>query len=183
MTKFSGSKRRPLRINLMAPIRTGRTRTLTHEGGAAYTRDVESDLFLLAATNMVGEDTFYEHAERARRALRRARAREVTATNPAFRRGPGRVSAGTMLMRSATIVMAAEYVAAGGRKRPRRTGAAASSGPGQAGRDARLLAHGAWSQPADAGQPRCRRRRAAPVHGARRAALRRPVRVRSAWPT
>ena len=36
MTKFSGSKRRSLRINLMAPIRTGRARTLTHEGGAAH---------------------------------------------------------------------------------------------------------------------------------------------------
>ena len=88
MTKFSGSKRRPLRINLMAPIRTGRTRTLTHEGGAAYTRDVESDLFLLAATNMVGEDTFYERADARRCALRRARARGH-GDEPGVRRGPG----------------------------------------------------------------------------------------------
>lgn len=33
---------------------------LTHEGGKAYARDAKSDLFLLAVTNMVGEDTFYE---------------------------------------------------------------------------------------------------------------------------
>ena len=113
MTKFSGSKRRPLRINLMAPIRTGRTRTLTHEGGAAYTRDVESDLFLLAATNMVGEDTFYERAD-ARDARFVALVREVPVANPSFVAGLVPYLRATMLMRSAAIVMAAEYVAAGG---------------------------------------------------------------------
>ena len=73
MPKFSGTKRRPLRANLTAPIRTRRTRTLTHEGGEAYTRDAESDLFLLAVTNMVGEDTFYERADVRGRAVRRPR--------------------------------------------------------------------------------------------------------------
>ncbi len=81
-----------------------------------------SELFLLAATNMVGEDTFYERA-----AVRDARfvelVREVTASDPAFIAGAD-VDAGTvglaqylretMLMRSAAVVMAAEYVAAGG---------------------------------------------------------------------
>ena len=62
MTKFSGTARRPLRANLTAPIKTGHQRTRTFEGGAAYVRDAESELFLLAATNMVGEDTFYERA-------------------------------------------------------------------------------------------------------------------------
>ena len=71
---------------------------------------------------MVGEDTFYERA-----ADRDARfvdlVREVTAANPAFIAGAD-VDAGkvglvqylreTMLMRSAAVVMAAEYVAAGG---------------------------------------------------------------------
>ena len=52
MTKFSGSKRHPLRVNHAAPIRTHQKRALTHEGGAAYTRDAESDLFLLAATTL-----------------------------------------------------------------------------------------------------------------------------------
>ena len=90
MTKFSGSKRRPLRINLMAPIRTGRTRTLTHEGGAAYTRDVESDLFLLAATNMVGEDTFYERADtREMRASSRSCARSRRRTRRSSRAWSG----------------------------------------------------------------------------------------------
>ena len=122
MTKFSGTKRRPLRANLTAPIKTIRQRTRTHEGGAATARDTESDLFLLAATNMVGEDTFYERA-----ADRDARfvdlVHEVTATNPAFIAGAdpdaGRIGLAhylrqNLLMRSAAVVMAAEYVAAGG---------------------------------------------------------------------
>lgn len=122
MTKFSGTKRRPLRANLMAPVRTLRQPTLTHEGGLAYLREPESELFLLAATNMVGEDTFYERA-----ADRDARfvdlVHEVTAANPTFIAGAG-PEAGqvglaqylreTMLMRSAAVVMAAEYVFAGG---------------------------------------------------------------------
>jgi hypothetical protein len=47
-----------------API--GPTRTTgpatTFEGAPAFSRDAKSDLFLLAVTNMVGEDTFYESA-------------------------------------------------------------------------------------------------------------------------
>ena len=62
MAKFSGTTRRPLRTNLTAPLRTTRARTTTHEGGAALERDPRTELFLLAATNMVGEDTFYERA-------------------------------------------------------------------------------------------------------------------------
>src|SRR5437588_11447599 len=62
MSKFSGTNRRPLRVNLTGPIRTRGRGVLTHEGGDAFGRDPESDLFLLAATNMVGEDTFYERA-------------------------------------------------------------------------------------------------------------------------
>jgi hypothetical protein len=122
MTKFAGTKRRPRRVNLTAPIRTLRPRTLTHEGGAAFGRDAESELFLLAATNMVGEDTFYERA-----ADRDARfvdlVHQVTATNPAFIAGAdpdaGQIGLAQylrrhLLMRSAAVVMAAEYVAAGG---------------------------------------------------------------------
>lgn len=39
-----------------------RPSTITAEGGAGYARDARSDLFLLAVTNMVGTDTFYEGA-------------------------------------------------------------------------------------------------------------------------
>ena len=122
MPKFSGTARRPLRPHLTAPVRTVRRRTLTHEGGAAFLRDAESELFLLAATNMVGEHTFYElAADRDARFVDLVHA--VTASNPAFVAGSdpehGKVGLAhylrtTMLMRSAAVVMAAEYVAAGG---------------------------------------------------------------------
>jgi hypothetical protein len=46
---------------LMSPVRAVR-RAHIYEGGPAYSRDVKGDLFLLAVTNMVGEDTFYEPA-------------------------------------------------------------------------------------------------------------------------
>ena len=62
MPKLSGTNRRPLATNLHAPIRTTGARTGTHEGGTAFLRDAESELFLLAVTNIVGEDTFYERA-------------------------------------------------------------------------------------------------------------------------
>jgi hypothetical protein len=120
MTKFSGTGERPLRVNVTGAVRTMGRRIATHEGGAGYGRDPESDLFLLAATNMVGEDTFYERA-----ADRDARFVElvhrVTQTNPAFIGGDGEEQVGLarylrqeMGMRSAAVVMAAEYVAAGG---------------------------------------------------------------------
>jgi hypothetical protein len=122
MPKFSGTKRRPLRTNPTAAVRTTNQRARTHEGGAAFLRDAESELFLLAATNMVGEDTFYERA-----GVRDARFRDlvhaVTASNPAFIAGAdpdnGKVGLAqylrqSMLMRSAAVVMAAEFVAAGG---------------------------------------------------------------------
>jgi hypothetical protein len=107
MTKFSGTRRRPLRANLTAPVRTSGRRTLTHEGGLAHVRDAESELFLLAATNMVGEDTFYERAtDRDARFV--ALVHEATATNPAFVAGLAPYLRTALLMRSAAVVMAAE---------------------------------------------------------------------------
>ena len=122
MTKFSGSKRRPFRTNATAPVSTTREHTFTHEGGDALVRDAESELFLLAATNMVGEATFYEGA--AERDTRfEDLVHQVTASNPGFIAGEdpenGKIGLAEylrreLLMRSAAVVMAAEYVAAGG---------------------------------------------------------------------
>jgi hypothetical protein len=58
MAKFNTRAARPA---ARGPVTTTGI-TATYEGGAAYTRDVKSDLVLLAVTNMVGEDTFYESA-------------------------------------------------------------------------------------------------------------------------
>ncbi|HZI39824.1 MAG TPA: TROVE domain-containing protein, partial [Acidimicrobiia bacterium] len=120
MTKFSGTAKRPLRANQTAAVRTTRRRIFTYEGGEAYERDAESDLFLLAATNMVGEDTFCERAvDRDARFVDLIH--RVTAGNPEFIAGDGGEKVGLaqylrqdMGMRSAAVVMAAEYVAAGG---------------------------------------------------------------------
>ena len=120
MTKFSGTKKNPLWVNRTAAVKTTAPRIVNHEGGAAYGRDAESDLYLLAATNMVGEDTYYERAaDRDARFV--ALVHRVTQSNPRFIAGDGEEKIGlaqylrqAMGMRSAAVVMAAEYVAAGG---------------------------------------------------------------------
>jgi hypothetical protein len=45
-----------------SPVTTTTTTTATHEGAPGYVRDPKSELFLLAVSNMVGENTFYEAA-------------------------------------------------------------------------------------------------------------------------
>ncbi|AHH20817.1 TROVE domain-containing protein [Nocardia nova SH22a] len=60
MSKFNTGTTRPV---AHGPIRTDTTATgTTFEGAPGYARDAQSELFLLAVTNMVGEDTFYEQA-------------------------------------------------------------------------------------------------------------------------
>jgi TROVE domain len=58
MSKFNRATARP---SGTSPITSTGT-AATYESGAGFTRDVKSELFLLAVTNMVGEDTFYEAA-------------------------------------------------------------------------------------------------------------------------
>lgn len=59
MPKFNRSATRPA----VASAITTTGRAVTHEGGFGFRRDAKSELFLLAVTNMVGEDTFYEQAD------------------------------------------------------------------------------------------------------------------------
>lgn len=101
MAKFARTRTAP-----SSPVTTTGT-TTTFEGGAAFTRDVKSDLFIFAATNMVGEGTFYEKAgdrdQRFRNLVHAATKQDpdwVAAFVPYLR--------GQMNMRSAAIVMAAE---------------------------------------------------------------------------
>jgi len=59
LSKFNTTTR--ARPAVSSPVTTERTASgRTFEGGAGYARDVKSELFLLAVTNMVGEQTFYE---------------------------------------------------------------------------------------------------------------------------
>ena len=131
--KFSGTTNRPVPANLHGAVTTTDERTTTHEGGAAFKRTAESDLFVLAATNMVGEGTFYEDADtRDKRFVDLVH--QVTRDNPAFIAGSqavvntplGATQFKThprglvdylrrdLLMRSASVVLACEYVKAGG---------------------------------------------------------------------
>lgn len=60
MSKFNTAATRPA---ARSPVVTeARPSGLTHEGAPGYARDAKGELFLLAVSNMVGENTFYEKA-------------------------------------------------------------------------------------------------------------------------
>lgn len=106
MAKFA-----QVRAPLVSPIRSVGP-AHTHEGGQGFTRDSKSDLFLLAATNMVSEDTFYESAkDRDARFVKLIW--QVAEDDPEWLGRFIPYVRDTMQMRSASIVLAAEYVAAG----------------------------------------------------------------------
>ena len=109
MAKFSGAK---IRQNVTSAIRTTGATARTFEGGLGYERDDKSQLFLLAMSNMVREDTFYETA-RSRDDRFRELVHRVTRDDPAWVAGFVPYLRDTMQMRSASVVMAAEYVRAG----------------------------------------------------------------------
>lgn len=100
--------------NIHAPIQTTSTRVLTHEGGIGFEREPESALFLLAATNMVSDNTFYETGKDRDDRFEQL-VHVVTATNPQWLAAFIPYLRDTMQMRSASIVAAAEYVRAGGK--------------------------------------------------------------------
>lgn len=107
MAKFSGTI-----STQRAPI-TAETPTRTYEGGAAWELDPRGELFLLAATNMVGEDTFYEKATDRDNRFRNL-VHEVTAADPTWMQGFAAYLRSDLKMRSASVVLACEYVRAGG---------------------------------------------------------------------
>jgi hypothetical protein len=111
MAKFSGAQAQP--ADVQGPVATTDTRVLTHEGGVGWARDAKSDLFLLAVTNMVGEDTFYE-ARQDRDERFRSLVAAVVAEDPAWVARFVPYLRDTMQMRSAAVVLACEYVRAGG---------------------------------------------------------------------
>lgn len=104
MSKFAGAAAAPP----ASPIRTVPGATTTFEGGAAVGRDTKSELFLLAATNMVGEDTFYEAAG-VRDQRYRTLIDQVSAADPGWVARFVPYLRGEMNMRSASVVMAAEF--------------------------------------------------------------------------
>ncbi|MFI2354643.1 TROVE domain-containing protein [Streptomyces anulatus] len=57
MSRFNQRGARPA---ASSPVTTTGERTTNHQGGVGYLRDSKSELFLLAVSNFVGTDTFYE---------------------------------------------------------------------------------------------------------------------------
>ena len=89
------------------------SRALTHEGAVGYSYEPKTELFLLAVSNMVGEDTFYEKAKsRDDRFVNLIH--EVVKEDSDWVRRFVPYLRNTMQMRSASLVMAVEYVIAGG---------------------------------------------------------------------
>lgn len=108
MAKFSGNKAPVRRPRGAVKTRAAVADTLTHEGGKGFTRDPKSELFLLAITNMVGENTFYESAGNRDSRFRTLIA-EVVREDPEWIARFIPYLRDTMNMRSAAVVMAAEY--------------------------------------------------------------------------
>ncbi|MGW7820704.1 TROVE domain-containing protein [Streptomyces puniciscabiei] len=89
---------------------TGRT-LLTHEGGRGHERDARSELFLLAVSNLVTQNTFYESGtDRDDRFARLVR--DLAVSDPEWTAGLLGWLRGEGHMRTASLVGAAEYVQA-----------------------------------------------------------------------
>jgi hypothetical protein len=104
MAKLNTRSTRPL---VTSPVTSTGTTTINHQGGTGYLRDAKSELYLLALANMVGENTFYEKADR--RDTRYAELiQKVALDDPAWVQGflPWLRSEG--FMRTAAVVGAAE---------------------------------------------------------------------------
>ncbi|MFD4830162.1 TROVE domain-containing protein [Streptomyces uncialis] len=108
MSRFNTRSTRPA---LSSPVKTTGERTRTHEGATGHIRDARSELFLLAVSNMVGKNTFYETADTRDDRYTRL-VRQLAVEDP-------RWTAALLLwlrtdgnMRTAALVGAAEFVKA-----------------------------------------------------------------------
>jgi hypothetical protein len=109
MPKFN---RRKTRTAVSSPVTTHlRPTTTTYEGAPGYERTAKSELFLLAVSNLVGEDTFYEKAT-DRDARYAALVRSVALADPAWTLAFLTWLRTKANLRSAPLVGAAEAVKA-----------------------------------------------------------------------
>lgn len=110
MAKFANQ---PTSVQSAIKTRSQTPDTLTHEGAPAYTREPKGELFVTALTSLISEDTFYEGSKQ--RDLRLiALVSQVIKDDPEWMQAflPWLRKEG--FMRSAPIMLAAEYVAARG---------------------------------------------------------------------
>lgn len=108
MTRFN---QRSVRPAVHSPVTTTGERTVTHEGATGHVRDARSELFLLAVSNFVGQDTFYEKGgDRDDRYTQLVR--QLAVEDPAWTVGLLGWLRGEGNMRTAALVGAAEFVKA-----------------------------------------------------------------------
>ncbi|WP_432053771.1 TROVE domain-containing protein [Streptomyces sp. bgisy022] len=108
MARFNTRTARP---STSSPVKSTGEQTRTHEGGTGYLRDTKSELFLLAVTNMVGQDTFYENGgQRDDRFT--ALVRQLAVEDPEWTAGLLGWLRRDGNMRTAAIVGAAEFTRA-----------------------------------------------------------------------
>ena len=120
MAKFAVKTKAPkiASVTIAAPKGVIKTKsatptTVTYEGAAGFERKAKSELFLLAVTNLVSESTFYESGK-ARDERFVELIHKVVAKDPAWVASFVPYLRDTLNMRTASIVMAAEYVKGGG---------------------------------------------------------------------
>lgn len=97
-------------------LKTTSERTLTHEGAPAFVKDPHTELFTLAVTSMTAERSFYESATQRDSRLR-GLVIQLAQEDPEFIIKLVPWLRNTANMRSAPLVIAAEYALAGGPKR------------------------------------------------------------------
>jgi hypothetical protein len=102
---------RATRPAVHSPVTTTGEQTRTHEGGAGHLRDAQSELFLLAVSNMVGTNTFYEDGKSRDDRYERL-VRKLAVEDPAWTVGMLGWLRGEGNMRTAAMVGAAEFVKA-----------------------------------------------------------------------
>ncbi|MFI9618174.1 TROVE domain-containing protein [[Kitasatospora] papulosa] len=108
MSRFNQRGARPA---VSSPVTTTGERTTTHEGGTGYLRDTKSALFLLAVSNFVGTDTFYETGgQRDDRYTQLIR--QIALIDPDWCTGFLRWLRSDANMRTASLVGAAEFTKA-----------------------------------------------------------------------
>lgn len=114
MAKFASTKTATIKpARGVIKTKTVEPTMVTYNGAEGWERKAKGELFLLAVTNMVGEDTFYE-AGKARDERFVELIHKVVAKDPEWVASFVPYLRDTLNMRTASIVMAAEYVKGGG---------------------------------------------------------------------
>jgi hypothetical protein len=108
MSRFNQRGTRPA---VHSPVTTTGERTVTHEGATGHIRDAKSELFLLAVSNFVSAETFYEKGgDRDDRYTQLVR--QLAVEDPAWTVGLLGWLRSEGNMRTASLVGAAEFVKA-----------------------------------------------------------------------